>query len=169
MNEDKQQGLELLEFRLNSIESEIRELKNLLIQVPLIMDKLNALTTDTKEELDKLNNKIDISNSNIEKKLGVSLSGEVSRIEEKIKTNEDALRMEARNRMEQVEKRLDAVEINIDLLNKKLGDVKDELTKVKEEPVRHQAKRWNYIVDYVYKGLVAVAIGYFFYLLNLPV
>ena len=159
MNEES--SIEVFGYRLSAIENELRELKELLITVPIVVNKLDSLQAETKEELEKLNAKIDNANSSIEKKINSNLQNEITRIETKIKTNEEALRMEARNRMEQAEKRLDAIEINLDLLTKTVNDVRSAGDK-------KAASRFNYIIDYAWKTLVGIAIGYFIYKLGLP-
>lgn len=159
MNDEN--SLEVFGYRLSAIENELRELKELLITVPIVVNKLDSFQIETKEELEKLNTKIDNANANIEKKIKDNLQNEITRIETKIKTNEEALRMEARNRMEQAEKRLDALEINMDLINKTVNDVKNAEQK-------KSASRFNYIVDYAWKTVVGIAIGYFIYKLGLP-
>lgn len=91
MSENENIGI--LDFRLKSIESEIKELKQLLVSVPIMNSAIDNL-----------------------------------------------------------EKRVTACETNIDLLNR-------EVAKVKNEPVKKSAERWQYITDYIFKILVATGIG----------
>lgn len=151
---------EVLSYRLSAIETELKELKELLVTVPIVVNKLDSFQAETKEELEKLNNKIDNANANIEKKMSISLNTEISRVETKIKTNEEALRMEARNRIEQAEKRLDTLEVNLDLLTKTVNDIRSAGDK-------KAASRFNYIVDYTWKTLIGIAVGYFMYKIGL--
>lgn len=86
-------NIDVLDYRLKSIEDQIKELKGLLVSVPIMSNTLESL-----------------------------------------------------------EKRVQACETNIDLLNR-------EVSKVKNEPVKKSAERWQYICDYAFKLIVASGIG----------
>lgn len=86
-------NIDVLDYRLQSIESEIKELKGLLVSVPIMNSTIGNL-----------------------------------------------------------EKRVSACETNIDLLNR-------EVTKIKNEPAKKSAERWQYICDYIFKTIVAFGIG----------
>lgn len=86
-------NIDVLDYRLQSIEAEIKELKGLLVSVPI------------------MNNAID-----------------------------------------NLEKRVSTCETNIDLLNR-------EMSKVKNEPVKKSAERWQYISDYIFKTIVTIAVA----------
>lgn len=64
------------------------------------------------------------------------------------------------NDLQNLEHRINVAETNIDLLNK-------ELSKLKSEPMKKSAEKWNYILDYVFKTVVTVIIGYFLYKVGL--
>lgn len=91
MNESENIGI--LDFRLKSIESEIKELKQFLVSVPIMNSAIDNL-----------------------------------------------------------EKRVTACETNIDLLNR-------EVAKVKNEPTKRSAEKWQYISEYIFKTIVAFGIG----------
>lgn len=64
------------------------------------------------------------------------------------------------NSVENMENRIETCETNIDLLNK-------EITKLKNEPIKKSAEKWKYITDFIFKSLVAIIVGWFFYRLGL--
>lgn len=64
------------------------------------------------------------------------------------------------NDLQNLEHRISTTETNIDLLNK-------EISKLKSEPTRKSAEKWNYILDYMFKTVVTIIIGYFFYKVGL--
>lgn len=97
MNDD----VNILDYRLQQIENEIKGLKELLVTVPILNNDLQNL-----------------------------------------------------------EHRLNAAETNIDLLTK-------EVSKIKSEPMKKSAEKWNYILDYSFKTVVTVIIGYFLYKVGL--
>lgn len=83
------------------------------------------------------------------------------------------------NDMADLERRTTTAETNIDVLTKEITHLKEscklttemkvEIKTVKEElntlklaPIQKDAGRWNYIIDYVFKGLVAAACIYLF-------
>lgn len=149
----------IIDFRLQSIETQLKELKELLVTVPILMNKLEDLSKDTQKDIDKLNEKIDVSNSNIEKKISDYISTEVNRIETRMDNEHASLRMEAQNRLEGIEKRVDALEINFDLMTKTVNDVKGAEGK-------KAISRYNYILEYAYKILVAGGFAGVIYLLS---
>lgn len=93
--------LNILDYRLQQIENEIKGLKELLVTVPILNNDLQNL-----------------------------------------------------------EHRISTAETNIDLLNK-------EVSKLKSEPMKKSAEKWNYILDYVFKTVVTIVIGYFLYKVGL--
>lgn len=64
------------------------------------------------------------------------------------------------NDLQNLEHRINVAETNIDLLNK-------EVSKLKSEPIKKSAEKWNYILDYVFKTVVTIVIGYFLYKVGL--
>ena len=158
--DDKNQSLEVITYRLDSIENEIKGLKELLISVPLLVSKLDDLKIETKDELEKLNGKIDISNRNIEEKFNQKIIDEINRIETKMESNENALRLEARSRMEAAEKRLDNIEVNHDLLIKDVSNMKSEISVLKNAPDKKSASKWNYIAESIFKTIVGIVVAY---------
>lgn len=92
MNEE----IGILDYRLKSIESELKELKELLVEVPILSNTVQSL-----------------------------------------------------------EHRISACESNLDTLTM-------EVSKLKSEPLRHNAEKWKTISDYIFKAVVAVIIGYVF-------
>lgn len=64
------------------------------------------------------------------------------------------------NDLQNLEHRISTAETNIDLLNK-------EVSKLKNEPTKKSAEKWNYILDYMFKTVVTIIIGYFFYKVGL--
>lgn len=149
----------IIDYRLQSIETQIKELKELLITVPILMNKLDDLSKDTKEDLSRLNDKIDVSNANIEKKINDYITTEITRIETRIDTEHASLRMEAENKLVTLEKRVDGLEINFDLMTKTVNDVKTSGDK-------KAVSRYNYILDYAYKILIASGFAGIIYLLS---
>ena len=97
MNEE----INVIDYRLQQIENEIKGLKELLVTVPILNNDLTNL-----------------------------------------------------------EHRIEACETNIDLLNK-------EVNKLRNEPTKKSAEKWNYILDYMFKTVVTIIIGYFFYKVGL--
>lgn len=93
--------INVIDYRLQSIENEIKSLKELLVTVPIL-----------------------------------------------------------NNELENMEHRLSTAETNIDLLTK-------EVSKLKSEPIKKSAEKWNYILDYVFKTVVTIVIGYFLYKVGL--
>lgn len=94
MSEINDNNLDIINYRLSSIEKELKELKELLITVPLLI-----------------------------------------------------------GRIENIEKRLDAAETNVDLLHK-------EVSKLKAEPDKKAAGRFNYIADYIFKTIVGIVVAW---------
>ena len=64
------------------------------------------------------------------------------------------------NDLQNLEHRISATETNIDLLTK-------EVSKLKSEPMKKSAEKWNYILDYAFKTIITVVIGYFLYKVGL--
>lgn len=64
------------------------------------------------------------------------------------------------NDLENLEHRIETCETNIDLLNK-------EISRLKNEPTKKSAEKWKYISDFIFKSLVAIIVGWFFYRLGL--
>lgn len=156
MNEENKNSFEIIDFRLTAIENEIKELKELLISVPILVNKLDGLQNETKEELEKLNNKIDVANEHIENKMHTEISNEISRLETKIQTSEDTLRMETKNRIEQAERRINVLETNMDLIHKTVNEIRHADTK-------KSAAKWDKILDIGFKAIVTAAVTYFLY------
>lgn len=165
--DEKNQSLEIISFRLDAIENEIKSLKDLLISVPLLVSKLDDFKNETKEDLENLNKKIDVSNKNIEDKFNQKIIDDINRIEAKMEANENALRLEARSRMEAAEKRLDAIEVNYDLLLKELSSLKSEMSVIKNAPDKKAAGKMNYIADYIFKALVGICVSYIIFKIGL--
>lgn len=89
-------NLEVVDYRLKNIENQLSELKDLLVQVPML----------NKEIAD-------------------------------------------------MDKRLSFAEADI-------KTVKEDINRMKIAPVKKSAERWQYIIDYIFKGLVALAVAYLF-------
>lgn len=83
------------------------------------------------------------------------------------------------NDMADLERRTTTAETNIDVLTKEISHIKesckpvaemkaemktlkDDISLLKLAPIQKNAGRWNYITDYIFKGLVAAACIYLF-------
>lgn len=102
-----QQGFEVINYKLTSIENTLSDLKSLLIQVP-IMEKDLA---DLKKDLTEL---------------------EFETKEQNCKNAEE------------------------------FRKINDKINTIENEPVKKDASRWRYIVDYIFKAGVAAACVYLF-------
>lgn len=160
MAEDKNISTDVIVFRLDSIENELKELKNLLIDVPLLVSRLEDLKSDHQKDIESINGKIDTANRNIEEKFNQKIVDEVNRVETKIKTNEKALRLELENKLESIEKRIDTTDVNYDLLLKEVSVMKSDISTLKNAPDKKSASKWNYISENIFKTIVGIGIAY---------
>lgn len=58
------------------------------------------------------------------------------------------------NDIENIEHRVNACELNIDSLSA-------EITKLKNEPIKKNAEKWQFIMDFIFKSVITVIVGYF--------
>lgn len=58
------------------------------------------------------------------------------------------------NDIENIEHRVNACELNIDSLS-------TEITKLKNEPIKKNAEKWQFIMDFIFKSVITVIVGYF--------
>lgn len=58
------------------------------------------------------------------------------------------------NDIENIEHRVNACELNIDSLL-------TEITKLKNEPIKKNAEKWQFIMDFIFKSVITVIVGYF--------
>lgn len=167
MNEENNFSLDVLAYRLSSIESEIKGLKELLVSVPILVNTLNDLKVEHKEDFESLNNKINISNDNIEKRFQNKLNDEVKRLETKMKTDENALRLEARNRQDGFEKEANDLKGENEKLKEQISKLEERVSVLEKAPDKKSASKWNYIMDYIFKAAVGIAVTYFIMKLGL--
>ena len=153
-------SFEVFDYRLTAIESSIKELKELLVTVPIVINKLDSFYSEVKEDIEKLNRKIDIANENIENRFNQNLTNEISRLETKIQNNVETLKLEINNKIDQVEKRIDNVEVNQDLFAKDVSSIKSDVVALKAAPDKKSASKWNYIVENIFKTVVGIGIAY---------
>lgn len=153
-------SFEVFDYRLTAIESSIKELKELLVTVPIVINKLDSFYSEVKEDIEKLNRKIDVANENIESKFNQNLSNEISKIETKVQNSIATLKLEINNKIDHVEKRIDNIEVNQDLFAKDISNIKSDVVALKAAPDKKSASKWNYIVENIFKTVVGIGIAY---------
>lgn len=66
------------------------------------------------------------------------------------------------NAVKLLENRIEAAENNIDTLHHEFQKIKDEIQDIKCIPLHKSAQRWQYILDYFFKGIVAFVAVFLF-------
>ena len=70
-------------------------------------------------------------------------------------------RLQAKD-IETINTRIDRLEREQKEIREKIELQEQKLEEVAQAPMKKSASRWNYILDYVFKGLVGAAVLYFF-------
>lgn len=147
MNDEnnKEINLEVLNYRLETIEAEIKGLKSLLVDVPLLVSKVENMSKDFKEDLKQVE----------------------ERIESKAAQRDTNLRTEIYSRIQLAERRITDLENEIAKMKVNSKESNKEIAELKAAPDKKSAAKWNYIMDYAFKALVTIAVGYFLYKIGL--
>lgn len=135
-NKAKENDLNLINYRLTAIEKELKELKDLLVTVPLLMKQLETTTKTFDEKINIVENKI--KQNEVNNDLTIT---EVS----KIKTDFAVLKNDHK---------ADIVALK--------NELKSDINEIKNISTKKAAARFDHIIDYIFKGLVIIAIGYLF-------
>lgn len=144
-NNNKEMSVEILNYRLETIETEIKELKSLLVDVPLLISRVENMSRDFKEDLKHVE----------------------ERLESKSAQRDTNLRTELYSRLQFAEKRITDLENEIAKMKVNSKESNKEIADLKAAPDKRSAARWNYIMDYAFKAIVTVAIGFFMYKIGL--
>ena len=142
---NKEINVEVLNYRLEAIETEIKNLKSLLIDVPLLISKVENLSKDFKEDLKQVE----------------------ERLESKAAQRDTNLRTELYSRLQLAERRITELENEVVRIKSNSKESNKENADLKAAPDKKSAAKWNYIMDYAFKTIVTIAVGYFVYKIGL--
>ena len=142
---NKEINVEVLNYRLEAIETEIKNLKSLLIDVPLLISKVENLSKDFKEDLKQVE----------------------ERLESKAAQRDTNLRTELYSRLQLAERRITELENEVVRIKSNSKESNKEIADLKAVPDKKSAAIWNYIMDYAFKTIVTIAVGYFLYKIGL--
>ena len=144
-NSNKEINVEVLNYRLEAIETEIKNLKSLLIDVPLLISKVEVMSKEFKEDLKQTE----------------------ERLESKAAQRDTNLRTEIYSRLQLAERRITELENEVVRIKSNSKESNKEIADLKAAPDKKSAAKWNYIMDYAFKALVTIAVGYFLYKIGL--
>ena len=144
-NNNKEMSIEILNYRLETIETEIKELKSLLVDVPLLISKVENMSKDFKEDLKRVE----------------------ERLESKAVQRDTNLRTEIYSRLQFAEKRITDLENEVARMKVNSKENDKEIADLKAAPDKKSAARWNQIIDIAFKALITAAVGYFMYKIGL--
>lgn len=144
-NSNKEINVEVLNYRLEAIETEIKNLKSLLIDVPLLISKVEVMSKEFKEDLKQTE----------------------ERLESKAAQRDTNLRTEIYSRLQLAERRITELENEVTRIKSNSKESNKEIAELKAAPDKKSAAKWNYIMDYAFKALVTIAVGYFLYKIGL--
>lgn len=144
-NSNKEINVEVLNYRLEAIETEIKNLKSLLIDVPLLISKVEVMSKEFKEDLKQTE----------------------ERLESKAAQRDTNLRTEIYSRLQLAERRITELENEVTRIKSNSKENNKDIAELKAAPDKKSAAKWNYIMDYAFKALVTIAVGYFLYKIGL--
>lgn len=144
-NSNKEINVEVLNYRLEAIETEIKNLKSLLIDVPLLISKVEVMSKEFKEDLKQTE----------------------ERLESKAAQRDTNLRTEIYSRLQLAERRITELENEVTKIKSNSKENNKDIAELKAAPDKKSAAKWNYIMDYAFKALVTIAVGYFLYKIGL--
>lgn len=144
-NSNKEINVEVLNYRLEAIETEIKNLKSLLIDVPLLISKVEVMSKEFKEDLKQTE----------------------ERLESKAAQRDTNLRTEIYSRLQLAERRITELENEVTKIKSNSKENNKDIAELKAAPDKKSAAKWNYIMDYAFKALVTIAVGYFMYKIGL--
>lgn len=144
-NSNKEINVEVLNYRLEAIETEIKNLKSLLIDVPLLISKVEVMSKEFKEDLKQTE----------------------ERLESKAAQRDTNLRTEIYSRLQLAERRITELENEVTKIKSNSKESDKNIAELKAAPDKKSAAKWNYVMDYAFKALVTIAVGYFMYKIGL--
>ena len=140
-NNNKEMSVEILNYRLETIETEIKELKSLLVDVPLLISRVENMSRDFKEDLKHVE----------------------ERLESKSAQRDTNLRTELYSRLQLAERRITELENEVTKIKSNSNESNKDIAELKAAPDRKSAAKWNQIIDIAFKTLVTIAVTYFLY------
>ena len=140
-NNNKEMSVEILNYRLETIETEIKELKSLLVDVPLLISRVENMSRDFKEDLKHVE----------------------ERLESKSAQRDTNLRTELYSRLQLAERRITELENEVTKIKSNSKESNKDIAELKAAPDRKSAAKWNQIIDIAFKTLVTIAVTYFLY------
>lgn len=152
MNEDKEINLDIIVYRLDSLETSINKLTDLLTTVPVLINKFDSFTAEFKSELKRIEQNAKEDNNTLEEM-----------IENKSTQRDSTLRTEIYSRQQFAEKRITDLEETNSKLNIRFKEFEERLNLVEQAPNKKMAIRINNIIDIAFKTLVTIAVTYFLY------